>query len=222
MQKTVDNLKGILFDWDGTIVDSFQSMLISLRYAYRQHVGIFFPRDEEEYRRIIPQRLTETSARYAGEHAAAVTESYIQYYRDEGYKHGRVFDGMHATLQELRKRGYALGVVTNTTKPRMSADMTHHELTGLVDIIVTSEDTAERKPHPAPLLKGAERLGISAQELAYVGDYPGDVIAAKAAGMLAVGGLWGGIFPAQSVLAEQPDYALKQPVELLDLFKGRI
>ena len=71
-------------------------------------------------------------------------------------------------------------------------------------VIVTSDDTKERKPHPAPLLKAAEKLEMPPHLFAYVGDYAGDMLAARAAGMLAVAALWGGIFPRETLLAEHP------------------
>jgi HAD superfamily hydrolase (TIGR01662 family) len=221
VKKAISNLTGILFDWDGTIVNSYQPMLHSLRYAYQKHLGIVFPRDNEEFRRISPMRLAESSALYAGEHAAEVAASYIWYYANEGYKSGSIFVEMREVLIELRSRGYALGVVTNTSRQRMNADVAYLQLDGMVDIIVTSEDTAERKPHPDPLLKAAEKLQKAPSELAYVGDYVGDILAAKAAGMLAIAALWGGIFLADTLLAEQPDHVTEQPGELLDIFSQR-
>lgn len=218
MKEIASNVKGILFDWDGTIVNSYEPMLRSTRYAYQKHLGKLFPEDQEGFRQISPMRLAESTALYAGEHAAEVAESYLWYYANEGYKWGNVYAGMREALEELRRRGYALGVVTNTSRKRMRTDIEYLKLEGVVDIIVTAEDTVERKPHPAPLLKGAEKLKLPASELAYIGDYMGDMIAAKAAGMVAVAALWGGIFLPETVLAEQPEYAVRQPGDLLDIF----
>jgi phosphoglycolate phosphatase-like HAD superfamily hydrolase len=65
-------------------------------------------------------------------------------------------------------------------------------LRDVVDVFVTMEDTAEHKPHPAPLLKGLELLGnVPPQKAAYVGDAPFDVAAAHAAGMISVAVSWG-------------------------------
>src|SRR5262252_7920407 len=101
-------LAGILFDWDGTVVDSFHALWAAQRYAYQQHVGIDFPRNEEEFRRVSPMRLAESTALYAGEHAKEVAASYIWYYTHEAYKLCTLFEGMRETLLGLRKRGYCL------------------------------------------------------------------------------------------------------------------
>ncbi len=217
-ERSLADLRGVLFDWDGTVVDSFQAMWAAQRYAYRQHVGIDFPRDAEEFRRVSPMRLAESTALYAGAHAAEVAASYIWYYTSEAYRLCTVFTGMREALLALRERGYRLGVVTNTSLARLSADLAYLQMEGVVDVLVTSDDTKERKPHPAPLLKAAEKLDLQPSAFAYVGDYAGDMRAARAAGMVAVAALWGGIFLSETLLAEQPDYAVQSPAELVALF----
>jgi HAD superfamily hydrolase (TIGR01549 family) len=218
-ERSLATLKGILFDWDGTVVDSFQALWAAQRFAYRQHVGIDFPRDEEEFRRVSPMRLAESTALYAGAHANEVAASYIWYYTHEGYKLSKLFAGIPETWLALRRRGYRVGVVTNTSLARMSVDLEFLHPDGMLDVIVTSEDTRERKPHPGPLLKAAEKLEMPPGVFAYVGDYAGDMVAARAAGMLAVAALWGGIFPSETLLAQLPDYAVESPKKLLDLFR---
>jgi HAD superfamily hydrolase (TIGR01509 family) len=211
------HLQGLIFDWDGTIVDSAQAMFLSYRHAYKQNLGITFPRDESDFRRLVPMRLAESSARYGGTQAAAVAGSYNRYYEQEGYKTCRVYAGVREMLAELRRRGYALGVASNKGRGRIGADIAFLGLDGCFDVLVTSEDTAERKPHPAPLLKAAQQLGLAPAALAYAGDYRGDIIAAHAAGMVAIAVGWGGIFPLDSLQAAGPDYMVGDPAALLAL-----
>jgi HAD superfamily hydrolase (TIGR01549 family) len=205
------HLQGLIFDWDGTIVDSAQAMFLSYRYAYKKHLGITFPRDEADFRRLVPMRLAESSARYGGTRAAAVAATYSRYYEQEGYKMGRVYAGVREMLVELRRRGYGLGVASNKSRGRISADIAFLELDGLFDVLVTSEDTPERKPHPAPLLKAAQQLGRPPAALAYAGDYSGDIVAAHAAGMVAIAVGWGGMFPLDTLQAARPDYTVHGP-----------
>jgi HAD superfamily hydrolase (TIGR01549 family) len=216
----IPHLHGLIFDWDGTIVDSARAMLLSYRHAYKQHLGITFPRDDADFRRIVPMRLAESSVRYGGTCAAAVA-AYSRYYEHEGYKNCRVYTGVCETLVELRRRGYGLGVASNKSRDRISADIAFLGIDGLFDVLVTSEDTPERKPHPAPLLKAAEQLGLSPAALAYVGDYSGDIIAAHAAGMVAIGVGWGGIFPLDTLQTAHPDYMVHSPETLTSLCPAR-
>ncbi|MBX5451056.1 MAG: HAD hydrolase-like protein [Thermogemmatispora sp.] len=224
--RTVRSFQAVLFDWDGTIADSTRAMMAAMQFAYKQHTGRVFPRTLEEFRQISPLRLAESTALYAGPQAAEVAASYLWYYTHEGYRSTCLYPGVRALLEELQRRGYPLAVVTNTGPERLSTDLQHLELSTLLTITVTSQDTAERKPHPAPLWKAREKLiaaGLLAAEtpmeaLAYVGDHPGDMAAAHAAGMVAVAALWGGIFPPERVLAERPEYWAYQPAALLTLF----
>jgi HAD superfamily hydrolase (TIGR01509 family) len=214
------SLKAALFDWDGTIVDSAQAMFLSYRHAYQKHLGIVFPEGDVDFRVLVPMRLAESSAKFGGEKAADIAFSYNQYYEQEGYKTGRVYEGIREVLAELRQRGYLLGVASNKSWSRVGADIDYLELHGLVDAFVTSEDTTQRKPHPAPLLKLAEKLQIDPSHCAYVGDYRGDIIAARDAGMMSVAVMWGGMFLPETLLAEHPDYVAERPEELLDIFPG--
>lgn len=207
-----------MFDWDGTIVDSAQAMFLSYRHAYEKHLGILLPRDNADFRMMVPMRIAESSAKFGGKHAADVANSYNEYYEREAYKTGRIFPGMREALAELRRRGYLLGVASNKSLTRISADIEYLGLQNIVDVLVTSEDTVERKPHPAPLLKAAEKLGREPEMFAYVGDYRGDLISARAAGMVSVAVSWGGMFLLETLLAEEPDYVVETPEHLLDIF----
>jgi HAD superfamily hydrolase (TIGR01509 family) len=213
-------IKAVLFDWDGTIVDSARAMFLSYRHAYEKHLGIVFPTNDADFRQLVPMRLAESSAKFGGEKAADIALSYNHYYEQEGYKTGRVYEGVREALVELRARGYLLGVASNKGWGRIGADIDYLGLQGLLDAFVTSEDTPQRKPHPAPLLKLAEKLEVEPQYCVYIGDYRGDIIAAKDAGMVSIAVMWGGMFPTETLLAEHPDYVIEKPRELLELFPG--
>lgn len=211
---------GVLFDWDGTIVDSAEAMFLSYRYAYDKHLGIVRPKDQADFTMMVPMRLAESSAKFGGEHAADVANSYNWYYEQEAYKTGHVFPDMREALSELRNRGYLLGVASNKSRSRIDADIEYLGLEGVVDVIITSEDTLERKPHPAPLLKAAEKLNKEPAAFAYVGDYRGDLIAAREAGMVSIAVSWGGMFPMETLMAEDPDYIIERPDQLLEIFQA--
>ena len=215
------DLLGVLFDWDGTVADTREAMFRSYRYAFHTHLGIEFPKTDVEFRNIVKMRTAEMADIYGGSAAAGVAEAYNHYYNSEAYAGVRAFPGMVSTLRELKARGYRLGMATNKGLERVLTDLNHLDLHSLFETVVTSEDTAERKPHPAPLLKAAERLGIDPARCAYAGDYPGDVMAAKAAGMTSIGVLWGRIFPEEELRTQRPDYLLQSPEQLLQVFTGR-
>jgi HAD superfamily hydrolase (TIGR01662 family) len=212
------NEQGIIFDWDGTLVNTRRALLASYRYAYRSQLGVEFPKNDEQFRRVVAMRLRESAAIYAGDKATQVAAAYDAYYNKEGYTKIRMYPGIRATIETLRGCGYPVGVATNKGLVRMQKDAEFLNLQGLFDVVVTAEDTVQRKPHPAPLLNAVERLGLKPEGCSYVGDYPGDVVAAKAAGMTSIAALWG-FYTEEELRAERPDRLLGSPRSLLEIYQ---
>ena len=97
-------------------------------------------------------------------------------------------------------------------------DITLRALRVLGDVaVIAAEDTAEHKPHPAPLIKGMELLRSNAETTAYIGDSTYDMIAGKAAGVFTVAVLWGP-FEADELTATNPDRQAATPADLLEIF----
>src|SRR4028119_1119810 len=84
--RSTSTLKAVLFDWDGTIVDSARAMFLSYRHAYEKHLGIVFPTNDADFRQLVPMRLAESSAKFGGEKAADIALSYNHYYEQEDRK----------------------------------------------------------------------------------------------------------------------------------------
>lgn len=105
--------------------------------------------------------------------------------------HSRLFDGMPAVLDALEARGVAWGIVTNKAA-RFTAPLTAYlGLQGRAGTIVSGDTTPFAKPHPAPLLRAADELGVAPQDCIYVGDDARDIVAGRAAGMVTVAAGWG-------------------------------
>ena len=184
-------LEAVLLDFDGTIVDTTDLIYQSMRHATRKvlgremsrealmaNVGQPLPRQMELFDREKVQELLRTYSLFNEEHHDALI---------------REFPAVEASLARLYDEGLGLAVVTSKRRP--SVLMTLDSFPGLraiIDVFVTMEDTAEHKPHPAPLLKGLELLGnVPPEKAAYVGDAPFDVAAARAAGVVSVAVSWG-------------------------------
>src|SRR5918992_926181 len=128
------------------------------------------------------------------------------------------FEGMLDVLPRLREEGRTLGIVTS--KRHRTVELAFARFSWLreqFDVVVGYDDTERHKPDPDPVLAALEQLGADPSEAAYVGDSPFDIQAAKAAGAFAVGVSWGGIHPAERLLAEEPDAFVHSPEELLDV-----
>jgi phosphoglycolate phosphatase len=129
-----------------------------------------------------------------------------------------LFGGVTELLDGLTKAGLAWGIVTN--KPARFTDPLVPQI-GLAHAgcVISGDTTGHPKPHPAPLLEGARRLGIAPQECWYVGDDLRDIEAGRAAGMATVACTWGycgAIEPA----TWNADYTLDTPADLLDLLRA--
>jgi len=120
-------------------------------------------------------------------------------------------------LEKLSGLGMVMGVVTSQNKPRTTSALDALKLRKLFQVVTTWGDTVRHKPHPKPLSATLESLQFNGIAI-YVGDRPEDVLAAKAAGMLAVGATWFIDGESEKLLKEaSPDYVVDQPSELFEL-----
>ncbi|MDX6388166.1 MAG: pyrophosphatase PpaX [Gaiellaceae bacterium] len=181
----------VLFDFDGTVVDSGPIILASMRHATQSVLGreiseqelmasVGGPGLEAQMEAFAPDRVEELVRVYRA-HNEPLHDTL------------EAFRGIVDTLTTLKAQGRTLGLVT--AKRRSTVDLAFAQLpiAHLFETVVGGDETELHKPHPAPLLLGLERLGARADQAAYVGDSPYDMQAAKAGGLYAVGVSWGGI-----------------------------
>jgi pyrophosphatase PpaX len=203
----------VLFDLDGTVIDTGAIILASMRHAAETVIGgdysdeqllaaVGGPGLEAQMHALDPNRVDELVRVYR-EHNEPLHETIS------------ACAGMEDVLETLKDRGHRLGIVT--AKRRLTVDLAFARvpIEGLFDTVVGGDETSEHKPHPAPLLLALERLGATPAEAAYVGDSPFDMQAAKAAGMFAVGVAWGRIHTPEKLT--DADVVVHRAEELLDL-----
>lgn len=201
--------KAVLFDFDGTLVDTTELIYQSLLRATGDVLGREYPREEllSGVGRPLPQQM-EVLVGEDPEQTVLVERLMESYrYHNEAMHEDliREFPGVEAALTRLHDVGVRTAVVTS--KRRKSVEMALESFPGLrdvTDVFVTMEDTTEHKPHPEPLLKGLELLGADPSESVYVGDSPHDVKAARAAGLKIVAVSWGA-FSEEALRHAEPD-----------------
>lgn len=192
----------VVFDLDGTLVDTVGLIVASYQHAFRTVLGA--EEDEARIRAWIGQPLIRAFREVSPERADELFETYIEWNSANTERLIRRYAGIGAMLAALDEAGVA--VAAATSKLRGPAEMAVR-LTGLaehLDVIVTLEDTEQHKPDPQPLLLAAQRLGARAEDTVYVGDAVVDVQAARNAGMSAIGVTWGAGTRA-AVAAARPD-----------------
>jgi pyrophosphatase PpaX len=203
----------VLFDLDGTVVDSGEIILASLRHATRTVLAREIPA-EELLAAVGGPRFEQVM------HALdpARGEELLRVYREHNEPLNaelRCCPGMEEALLRLRAEGRKIGVVTAKRRSMVALAFEALALSGAFDVVVCGEDTDRHKPDPAPILLALERLGARAEDAAYVGDSPFDVAAARAAGTYAIAVGWGGMHSEERLRAEEPDAFVRTPAELL-------
>jgi len=184
-------VKAVLFDVDGTLVDSIPALLTVAR---RAAPGL--PVSEELVRRTLNEQrffwdsLLPPEAPGRAERIAAMTAEALRLWPEVLREHARAVPGLAATLDALRARGLKLGIVTGAREGSFEP-LRRAGVFERFAAVITRAQVARGKPHPDSLLMGAEALAVAAADAVYVGDTPIDVEAARAAGMSAVAVLSG-------------------------------
>jgi pyrophosphatase PpaX len=204
----------VLFDLDGTVIDSGAIILASMRHAAKEVLGVE-PADEQLMAAVGGPGLE------AQMHALApdLVDELVTVYRAHNEPlHDELVccPGMDDALVRLKDQGRRLGIVTAKRRKTVELAFAKIPIGHLFETVVGGDETTRHKPDPEPLLLALERLGARAEDAAYVGDAPFDVQAAKAAGIFAIGVSWGGIHARERLEAEEPDALVDTAEELLE------
>jgi len=203
----------VLFDLDGTVIDTGPLIVESFRHAIQTVLGKTID-DEEMLAYVGGWSLREQMKRLAPERSQELVEAYRAY--NEPRHEGLEFcAGMYELICDLSHQGTATGLVTAKRRSTVEIAFGHLKgLEGLFDVVVTAEDTERHKPHPEPLLLALERLGADPARTTYVGDSPFDIEAAKASGLRAIAVTWGGIHGEERLRMAVPDVLVTSADEL--------
>jgi HAD superfamily hydrolase (TIGR01509 family) len=192
--------RAVIFDWDGTLVDSAERTFRCYAQVFDAH-GIRFDRAAFERTYSPDWYRTYEQVGLPPEDWPDADARWIACY---GTEPGALLPGARAALERLAAAGQVLGLVSSGDGERVRAEVEAVGLEGLFATAVCGGETVRRKPHPEPLLVALERLRIAPAECAYVGDSPEDVEMARAAGAFAVG-IPGGFPNRDALAAAAPD-----------------
>ena len=200
-----NSIKGVLFDLDGTLIDSHDLILASFRYATREVLRKDIP--DEVLMQKVGQPLTVQMWDFTSD--AAVHDELLRVYREHNARvHDeliRSFPGVREALCALRDARVPMGVVTSKMHEAAQQGLEACGLAEFFPILVAPDDWPEYKPEPGPVLYGCKLLSLPASTCLYVGDSPFDMQAGNAAGCMTAAATWG-MFSADELLAERPDY----------------
>ena len=207
------SLRAVLFDLDGTLLDSERVDLLSMTRLFRDDLGLDVDEEDVSKYRSIPSR--EVLGQVAPDRAEELLAAWLRYH-EELLDEAQLFPGVLESIQALSKANLGLGVVTGQSKVELNATRCHIAMDGLIDVWVSSDDAHFSKPHPAPVLVALDALGCSPNRAIMIGDTTFDMEAGRRAGTSLGAALWG-VRDSALLLAYEPDYVFEHPQQMTSL-----
>ena len=193
-------IKGLIFDFDGTLLETFPVCYVGFRTALKKFTGrdyseeeikmLFGPTEEGIFQRLLPEQWKECLALYL--------ETYDQAHRD----YAEPFPGIEQALDLLSARNVKLAIVSGKGPASMRLSLKHSRLERYFPLIVTGSEEGPDKPRR--IKKVLEAWGCQPDEVAYIGDIPHDIEDSREAGTIPLGAVWAGSASKNEVLAMKP------------------
>jgi len=205
--------KYVLFDLDGTLINTNKLIIESFRHTYKTGLGLEV--SDEEILRYFGEPLIKTLGRYSEEKADELFRIYIDYNESRHNDTVTIFDGVKELLEDLERQGRIVALVTSKRSKVALMGLDLFDIRKHFKAFVTLEDTELHKPNPAPALKALELLGARPEEAIMVGDSVFDIHCAHGAGIKAVLVKWSAAHGFQEDVAA--DYVAHDAAELLNI-----
>lgn len=206
----------ILFDLDGTLIDTRELVVASFQHTFREVLQL--PISAEEVLRDYGRPLTYSFGRYTDK--KEVVDEMLQVYRKHNVEiHDQMalpFLYVQEDLEQLHQSGFRMGVVTSKKRPTVMMGIRLFQMDPYFEVYVCEEDTKIHKPQPEPLLEAMRQLNIQPEETIYVGDSPFDILCAHGAKVRSAAVSWSN-YPPETWDEVKPTYRISRLNELLTL-----
>ncbi len=217
MRKYLNKFDGIIFDIDGTILESNKLIFATFNYVTEKYLGkattpeeviaLFGPTEK-----VIIQQLFE-------DNFENVMTDYYQYYKENHNKMAKVFDGIIELIDKLKSRGVLLSVYTGKGKGSTEITLDELGIRDKFDMIVTGDDIVGHKPSPEGVDVFVNKYNLNRDRVLMIGDAPPDVKAAKDTGIKIASVLWDS-YAKEEVLKMNSDYYFYTVKELSEFLLG--
>ena len=210
--------KAVLFDLDGTLLNSFSAVLNTMKEAFSRNG--FVPPDGFNYASIWGKRESEVllDIGVPGETIPQILQDWTLLEEEHGHKIS-CFPGVPELLVFLKSKGCKVGIVTGRSLAKTRAVPAAQALSEQLDVYITPDDTGKGKPDPEPVVYALNKLGISPDQAVFIGDSVVDITAASLAGVESVLVTWGGARDTAG-FGYQPDHIVNSVEELKKLLTG--
>ncbi|OIQ58655.1 pyrophosphatase PpaX [Moorella thermoacetica] len=205
---------GVLFDFDGTLVDTSDLVIKSFQHTLAPYLGREVTPEEVYPYFGVP--LKDGLAAFVPERLAEMLPVYRRFSAENFDSLVRLCPGVREGLERLRQAGIKLGVVTSRLRDSTVYGLKLFDLTSFFPVIICAEDVTSHKPEPEPVRRGLELLGVEAGAAAMIGDSPHDIQAARAAGVTSVAAGWSRV-PREQIQAADPEIIVDTMAEFVEL-----
>ena len=214
LRNEIENLKAIIFDWDGCISDNFRTTFecyrktllhFSINIDLKVFKKYYVPNRVEFYKNVgLPECFWGTANK-------SWNKNYINSIPP-------IREGMKDLLFELNKKRVYLAIVSGGDRKRIFREISFHKLNDFFICIICDEDTDHKKPNPQPLIMALKKLKIAPKYVCYVGDTYDDIIMGEKVGLLTI--FLRSDFPNRKLPNSiQPDLAIENIFDLIDIFR---
>lgn len=210
--------KLVIFDLDGTILDTLEDLAITMNHVLAENSMPV--RSDDEIRLFTGngiRHLVKNSAENGADESVIekMFSDFNDYYRVHCYDHTKPYDGMAGCMEELRKNGVRVAVVSNKADYAVQG-LCCRFFDGLYDFAVGEKKDVRRKPYPDSVLHVLEILAVRGEDAVYIGDSEVDIKTAENAGIDEIAVVWG--FRSEEYLREQGACLIAHtPQELMEL-----
>jgi len=220
-----ENKKALLFDLDGTLVDSAPDLALAINQMLTELHLSTFPQDTirswvgNGAQTLVERALSGSVTIDTALDPVRVNQAlaiFLSTYRQCLCEESTLYPGVKETLVALKALGYRLAVVTNKPAQFIEPIINGLGLNGLFELFVGGDSLAERKPHPLPIYHACQQLAVNIEQSLMIGDSKNDILAAKAAKMESVGFTYGYNY-GEDIAIYQPEWRLEHFSALLPL-----
>jgi pyrophosphatase PpaX len=211
------SVKALIFDMDGTLLDSETVSGYAVNYGYRKILGREIT--PEERKQLLGRPVKKILSQWYPEKGGEIYDTGRRYY-ESNFSSIAPYRGITDVLAKLRKQ-CRLAVVTSSHRSDAEKLLSMTGLKRYFEFYIGQEDSDHQKPDPEPVILATVKLGIESREAMFIGDQPYDILAAQAAGVISVAAVWGS--GDEGVLKKyNPNFILRRPDELVSLFESYV
>lgn len=213
-------IKGIIFDLDGTLLNTVDDIKNSLNFVLEENN---FPlRTEEEVKSSLgygslslikdslPKDTTEDMIN-------KIYNDYVSHYTKNNNNFTKPYEDIMTLLKLLKANKYLVAITSNKMQEAVT-ELNQETFLGLIDVAIGERKSLKLKPDPEMIVLALNELGLSNEEVLYVGDTEVDLLTAKNANLKSIAVTWG-FRTKKELLKHSPDYVIDSPLDLLEIIK---